>query len=158
MSVAGIPGCESDSFLIIDECLFDPLIVLEERSVYYRETKNGLYTTLPFVISNTLVNIPFLFACTVFFTVICYWAIVSHNCIFLRKNGLLVICTGPPHRRDGILPLPCFPFPGDISSRESSPGNCLVAPDLRCRFGNRCLVSISIYTPGELRVSLRFIL
>lgn len=44
--------------------------------MYYRETKNGLYSTLPFVISNTLVNIPFLFACTVLFTLICYWAIV----------------------------------------------------------------------------------
>lgn len=57
MSVAGIPG------------------FLEERSVYYRESKNGLYSTLPFVLSNTLVTIPFLFLCTVLFTVICYWAI-----------------------------------------------------------------------------------
>ncbi|KAJ2924403.1 hypothetical protein H1R20_g12699, partial [Candolleomyces eurysporus] len=57
MSVAGIPG------------------FLEERAVYYRESKNGLYSTLPFVLANTLVNIPFLFLCTVFFTVICYWAI-----------------------------------------------------------------------------------
>ncbi|KAJ3510930.1 hypothetical protein NLJ89_g4395 [Agrocybe chaxingu] len=61
MSVAGIPA------------------FLEERSVYYRETKNGLYTTLPFVLSNTLVNIPFLFLCTLFFTVICYWAIGLHS-------------------------------------------------------------------------------
>ncbi|KAJ3517350.1 hypothetical protein NLJ89_g561 [Agrocybe chaxingu] len=61
MSVAGIPA------------------FLEERSVYYRETKNGLYTTLPFVLSNTLVNIPFLFMCTVFFAVICYWAIGLHS-------------------------------------------------------------------------------
>ncbi|PFH45697.1 hypothetical protein AMATHDRAFT_77954 [Amanita thiersii Skay4041] len=60
MSVAGIPG------------------FLEERAVYYRETKNGLYSTLPFVLANTLVNIPFLFFCTVFFTVICYWAIGLH--------------------------------------------------------------------------------
>ncbi|TEB08739.1 P-loop containing nucleoside triphosphate hydrolase protein [Coprinellus micaceus] len=57
MSVAGIPE------------------FLEERAVYYRESKNGLYTTLPFVLANTLVNIPFLFFCTLFFTVICYWAI-----------------------------------------------------------------------------------
>ncbi|GLB44858.1 putative ABC-2 type transporter [Lyophyllum shimeji] len=61
MSVAGIPG------------------FLEERAVYYRETKNGLYSTLPFLISNTLVNIPFLFACTVLFTLICYWAIGLHS-------------------------------------------------------------------------------
>ncbi|KAJ7930944.1 P-loop containing nucleoside triphosphate hydrolase protein [Mycena leptocephala] len=57
MSVAGIPG------------------FLEELSVYYRETKNGLYTTLPFLLSNTLVNIPFLFLCTSLFTLISYWAI-----------------------------------------------------------------------------------
>jgi len=61
MSVAGIPG------------------FLEERAVFYRETKNGLYTTLPFVLANTLVNIPFLFLCTIFFTVICYWAIGLHS-------------------------------------------------------------------------------
>ncbi|KIJ49523.1 hypothetical protein M422DRAFT_27888 [Sphaerobolus stellatus SS14] len=60
MSVAGIPS------------------FLEERAVFFREKKNGLYTTLPFVLSNTLVNIPFLFMCTVLFTVICYWAIGLH--------------------------------------------------------------------------------
>ncbi|KAF5309443.1 hypothetical protein D9619_012478 [Psilocybe cf. subviscida] len=61
MSVAGIPS------------------FLEERAAYYRETKNGLYTTLPFVLSNTLVNIPFLLACTIVFTLICYWAIGLHS-------------------------------------------------------------------------------
>ncbi|KAJ6600331.1 P-loop containing nucleoside triphosphate hydrolase protein [Mycena vulgaris] len=60
MSVAGIPG------------------FLEERSVYYRESKNGLYSTLPFVLSNTLVNMPFLFFCTLIFTLISYWAIGLH--------------------------------------------------------------------------------
>ncbi|KAK2464911.1 hypothetical protein APHAL10511_002987 [Amanita phalloides] len=61
MSVAGIPG------------------FLEERAVFYRETKNGLYTTLPFILANTLVNIPFLFLCTILFVVICYWAIGLHT-------------------------------------------------------------------------------
>jgi ABC-type multidrug transport system permease subunit len=60
MSVAGIPS------------------FLEERAEYYRETRNGLYTTLPFVLSNTLVNIPFLLFCTILFTLICYWAIGLH--------------------------------------------------------------------------------
>jgi hypothetical protein len=32
-----------------------------------------------FIISNTLVNIPFIFACTMFFALICYWAIVGLN-------------------------------------------------------------------------------
>ncbi|KAF9000113.1 P-loop containing nucleoside triphosphate hydrolase protein [Cyathus striatus] len=61
MSVAGIPS------------------FLEERAVYYRETKNGLYTTLPFVLANTLVNIPFLFFCVTIFSLICYWAIGLHH-------------------------------------------------------------------------------
>ena len=54
-------------------------LVLEERAVYYRETKNGLYSTFPFILSNTIVNIPYLFICTIFFTLICYWAIVSFD-------------------------------------------------------------------------------
>ncbi|KAF7300165.1 ABC transporter domain-containing protein [Mycena kentingensis (nom. inval.)] len=60
MSVAGIPS------------------FLEERSVYLRESKNGLYTTLPFVLSNTLVNMPFLFLCTLLFSLISYFAIGLH--------------------------------------------------------------------------------
>ncbi|KAK7461985.1 hypothetical protein VKT23_008417 [Stygiomarasmius scandens] len=61
MSVAGIPS------------------FLEERAVFYRETKNGLYTTLPFLLSNTIVNAPFLLLCVVLFSVICYWAIGLHS-------------------------------------------------------------------------------
>ncbi|KAF8895949.1 P-loop containing nucleoside triphosphate hydrolase protein [Mucidula mucida] len=60
MSVAGIPS------------------FLEERSVFYREKKNGLYTTLPFILSNTIVNVPFLFLCTLFFSLIMYWAVGLH--------------------------------------------------------------------------------
>ncbi|PPQ85486.1 hypothetical protein CVT24_008584 [Panaeolus cyanescens] len=75
MSVAGIPA------------------FLEERAVYLRESKNGLYTTLPFVLSNTLVNIPFLFACTVIFILICYWAIGLHPgaAAFFRFAGFLFL-------------------------------------------------------------------
>ncbi|KAF9043399.1 P-loop containing nucleoside triphosphate hydrolase protein [Panaeolus papilionaceus] len=75
MSVAGIPA------------------FLEERAVYLRESKNGLYTTLPFVLSNTLVNIPFLFVCTVVFTLICYWAIGLHPgaAAFFRFVGFLFL-------------------------------------------------------------------
>ena len=53
------------------------VLVLEERSVFYREKKNGLYSTLPFVLANTMVNIPFLLGCTLLFLLICYWAIVG---------------------------------------------------------------------------------
>lgn len=60
MSVAGIPS------------------FLEERAVFYREKKNGLYSTLPFVLSNTLVNMPFLLVCTLLFSLISYWAVVRH--------------------------------------------------------------------------------
>ena len=60
MAVAGIPA------------------FLEERSVMRREQGNGLYGPLPFVLANTFVIIPFLFICTLVFTVICYWSIGLH--------------------------------------------------------------------------------
>ncbi|KAF6743949.1 P-loop containing nucleoside triphosphate hydrolase protein [Ephemerocybe angulata] len=68
-------------------------LILEERSVYYRESKNGLYSTLPFVLANTLVTIPFLFLCTVLFTVICYWAIGLNPgaAAFFRFLGFLFL-------------------------------------------------------------------
>ncbi|KAL7410066.1 P-loop containing nucleoside triphosphate hydrolase protein [Mrakia frigida] len=60
MSVAGIPG------------------FLEERAVFKKERTNGLYSTLPFVLSNTVVTIPFLFVCSLFFVLIMYWAVGLH--------------------------------------------------------------------------------
>ncbi|GMK57266.1 hypothetical protein CspeluHIS016_0401000 [Cutaneotrichosporon spelunceum] len=60
MSVAGIPA------------------FLEERSVYVRERRNGLYGPTAFLVSNTVIMLPFLFACTVFYAVIIYWAIGLH--------------------------------------------------------------------------------
>lgn len=60
MSVAGIPA------------------FLEERSVFIRERRNGLYGPLPFVLSNTIVTLPFLFMCSLLFTVIVYFAIGLH--------------------------------------------------------------------------------
>jgi ABC-type multidrug transport system permease subunit len=51
--------------------------VLEERAAFIKERKNGLYGPTPFVLSNSLINIPFLFACAVFFVVIMYWGIVN---------------------------------------------------------------------------------
>jgi len=70
--------------------------VLEERSVFVRERRNGLCMTnplisicadsrlpkdgpLPFLLSNTLVTLPFLFACALVFSLICYWAIGLHS-------------------------------------------------------------------------------
>ncbi|KAI9333162.1 P-loop containing nucleoside triphosphate hydrolase protein [Zopfochytrium polystomum] len=57
MSVAGIPA------------------FLEERSVFIREKHNGLYTALPYVLANSLVNIPFLFLCALVFAAIAYYSI-----------------------------------------------------------------------------------
>lgn len=60
MSVAGIPS------------------FLEERSVFLRERRNGLYGATPFTIANTVVTLPFLFMCSVLFAVMIYWAIGLH--------------------------------------------------------------------------------
>ncbi|PWN39927.1 P-loop containing nucleoside triphosphate hydrolase protein [Ceraceosorus guamensis] len=61
MSVAGIPS------------------FLEERGVMCRERANGLYGPAPFTLANTLVTMPFLFACALVFAVIMYWSIGLHD-------------------------------------------------------------------------------
>ncbi|KAL6305126.1 P-loop containing nucleoside triphosphate hydrolase protein [Sparassis latifolia] len=60
MSVAGIPS------------------FLEERSLFIRERDNGLVGPGAFIISNTLVTLPFMFICAISFSLICYWAIGLH--------------------------------------------------------------------------------
>lgn len=57
MSVAGIPS------------------YLEERAVFVRERKNGLYGPIPFVLANSLISAPFMFVCSLGFTLIAYWAV-----------------------------------------------------------------------------------
>lgn len=44
-----------------------------------REINNKLYGPLPFTIANTLTILPFLFLCTVVFTIISYWSIGLHE-------------------------------------------------------------------------------
>lgn len=85
MSVAGIPA------------------FLEERAVFLREKRNGLYRAMPYVLANTVVtirecqihpwcvrpcvltanahypdNAAYLFACSVFYSVIIYWSVGLH--------------------------------------------------------------------------------
>ncbi|TIC63007.1 P-loop containing nucleoside triphosphate hydrolase protein [Wallemia mellicola] len=57
MSVSGIPS------------------FLEERMVYVRERANGLYGPSAFLISSTLITIPFVFVCCSLFLLIVYWAV-----------------------------------------------------------------------------------
>lgn len=52
MSVSGIPS------------------FLEERAVFIRERANGLYGPGSYVLANTITSIPFLFACTLFYSLI----------------------------------------------------------------------------------------
>ncbi|KAJ3098713.1 hypothetical protein HDU97_003772 [Phlyctochytrium planicorne] len=75
MSVAGIPA------------------FLEERSVFIREKHNGLYKAGPYVLANSLVNIPFLFLCALLFAVISYWAIGLNGGVdqFFRFLGFLFL-------------------------------------------------------------------
>lgn len=56
--------------------------VLEERANYRKESANGLYTALPFVLANTVAIIPFLFVCSCLFVLIMYWGIVSGIAVF----------------------------------------------------------------------------
>ena len=51
--------------------------VLEERANFRKESANGLYTALPFVLANSVVTLPFLVMCSTIFVLIMYWGIVS---------------------------------------------------------------------------------
>lgn len=42
----------------------------QERAVFVRERANGLYGPGSFILANTLTSIPFLFACTVVYSLI----------------------------------------------------------------------------------------
>ncbi|GAA5824510.1 hypothetical protein JCM3770_000105 [Rhodotorula araucariae] len=57
MSVAGIPA------------------FLEERAVFIRERANGLYSPGQYLLASSIVSLPFLFACSLAYTLIIYWAI-----------------------------------------------------------------------------------
>ncbi|BGP16998.1 hypothetical protein JCM10213v2_005007 [Rhodosporidiobolus nylandii] len=57
MSVAGIPS------------------FLEERAVFIRERANGLYSPAEYLLAMTIVSAPFLFVCSVVFTLIIYWSV-----------------------------------------------------------------------------------
>lgn len=57
VSVAGIPS------------------FIEERAVFNKERANGLYSSLPFLLSNSIVNAPFLLACSLSFMLIMYFAV-----------------------------------------------------------------------------------
>jgi len=57
MSAAGIPS------------------FLEERAVFRRERKNGLYSSLAYTVASSITSLPFLLGCTMIFTFIMYWAV-----------------------------------------------------------------------------------
>jgi ABC-type multidrug transport system permease subunit len=46
---------------------------LEDLSTFHKERANGLYTPLPFLISNFLIGLPYLFLITLLFSTITYW-------------------------------------------------------------------------------------
>ncbi|GAA5882560.1 hypothetical protein JCM16303_002042 [Sporobolomyces ruberrimus] len=57
MSVAGIPA------------------FLEERSVFVRERRNGLYGPGVYALAQSIVSVPFLFLCSLVFALVIYWSI-----------------------------------------------------------------------------------
>lgn len=75
MSVAGIPA------------------FLEERQVFARERRDGLYGPGAYVLASSLVSLPYLFACVLLFAVISYWSIGLHPGAgpFFRFVGILFL-------------------------------------------------------------------
>ncbi|KAB8264376.1 P-loop containing nucleoside triphosphate hydrolase protein [Aspergillus pseudonomiae] len=46
---------------------------LEDRATFTKERANGLYGALPFVISNFIIGLPYLFIISVLFSIVSYW-------------------------------------------------------------------------------------
>lgn len=46
---------------------------LEDRNTFVKERANGLYGAAPFVISNFIIGLPYLFIITILFSVVAYW-------------------------------------------------------------------------------------
>ena len=89
MSVAGIPA------------------FLEERQVFVRERLNGLYGPGAYVLAGAIATLPYLFACTLLFAVLCYWSIGLHPGAseFFRFLGVLFLAvyTAESQVRDRAL-------------------------------------------------------
>ncbi|KAF6752143.1 P-loop containing nucleoside triphosphate hydrolase protein [Ephemerocybe angulata] len=120
MSVAGIPE------------------YLEERSVYYRESKNGLYSTLPFVLANTLVTIPFLFLSEsqvvvvasllpIFVAALAITAFL--NGFWMSVGGYFFPLHGLPEYAFELLTNSDLRGPAPVSYPSSTPSTCTVSGD-----------------------------
>ncbi|KAL4803434.1 P-loop containing nucleoside triphosphate hydrolase protein [Aspergillus unguis] len=46
---------------------------LEDRATFTKERANGLYGALPFMISNFIIGLPFLFLISILFSIVSYW-------------------------------------------------------------------------------------
>ncbi|KAJ8148520.1 hypothetical protein LV155_008053 [Aspergillus fumigatus] len=46
---------------------------LEDRATFIKERANGLYGALPFIISNFIIGLPFLFLISLLFSLVAYW-------------------------------------------------------------------------------------
>ncbi|CBF69609.1 hypothetical protein AN6369.2 [Aspergillus nidulans FGSC A4] len=46
---------------------------LEDRATFTKERANGLYGALPFIISNFIIGLPFLFLISILFSIVSYW-------------------------------------------------------------------------------------
>ena len=87
MSVAGIPA------------------FLEERQVFVRERLNGQYGAGPYVLANSLVTLPYLFACAVIFAVLCYWSIGLHpgGTAFFRFLAILYLAVYTAESQSALI-------------------------------------------------------
>ncbi|SPO06048.1 probable ABC transporter [Cephalotrichum gorgonifer] len=46
---------------------------LEDRATFIKERQNGLYGAVPFVVSNFIIGLPYLFLIAILFSVVAYW-------------------------------------------------------------------------------------
>ncbi|KAK1422304.1 hypothetical protein QVD17_25323 [Tagetes erecta] len=105
-------------FVGMNNCQTVQPVVASERTVYYRERASGMYSTLPYVMAQVLVEIPYIFVETICYTLIVYpmvsfdwtaqkflWFFFIHFFSFLNFTyyGLMTVSITPNEQAAAVL-------------------------------------------------------
>jgi len=105
-------------FIGINNCSTVQPIVAIERTVFYRERAAGMYSALPYALSQVVVEIPYVFAQTVYYTFPVYamlsfeWTVVKFfwfffisffSFLYFTYYGMMTVSVTPNHQVASIF-------------------------------------------------------
>jgi ABC-type multidrug transport system permease subunit len=105
-------------FVGINNCSTVQPVVAIERTVFYRERAAGMYSSLPYALSQVVVEIPYVFVQTVYYTLIVYamvsfeWKILKFfwfffvtffSFLYFTYYGMMTVSATPNHQVAAIF-------------------------------------------------------